>query len=975
MTISNRELYQASTDSIASYYRFYPTKIAVRHHQLRHLVSVAEGDRVYYVNSHDVYVLDLKTNQSTLLATILFEARCLAADHGWVCVGGEHDGNCAFIRLEPELGEPKCFGHNLNVDVLGGEIVNSMNIHIIQHGSDSEPEPVVLIANNDRSVKIFSLAQREVLTTLEHDVPMNYATLSPDSTILATVGDSDKIYFYRRRKLEPSESKWQSTGKFPEYDWRPMAIPTVPTGDEVFDDYGFAVTFSPSGHLCAASSQGGAITVFDMSLLKDSDCEPEEAILCTFRSSRPTLWGCVRAMVFSPPPWDLLAWAEDHGRIGVADVRQMFVRRQILALDKSKAKTMHVEDVTPLEYKDLELEEKLKQQDLARPQTRRGPISDRDRTDSLLHEAQVNLASRRQRRQDLLSRGVELDARERSVLEALETTMDDVGRPNQPYSLNYASSPRLRPSTNADLAREYDVQLLNPERRGSARAHQPRRRSSVVLSESTASRHLIPTDSPRARISASPGRMTDDEDLPPMTTNDLTPTRGGSASQPLPYNIPTSDPWHVIQSALETARQTERRSSNDRPPSLAQIEAALDAERRLGSQLERQLADERQLSALLHRQLETQERLLQSQQRELQAERAAGARLEPSLERLLHRELESEQQFGEQRLQELETELRLGTNRARRLEAERSRILSPSSSIQIQQQQALSSDQFFPTPALPSTPPTTSAQTSTLPTTNLIANRLPTPAASSSASSSSTSSDSLTLTLQRHEAFRRQREAHIENLERQVRRAESRVASASSDIQALESAIQRGVVSDRIAAQNAVRTRATTGGISSIQAISAPAVTGLTTSQRDRERERDRHRERIRAAIAREFETPNPNTIATNTNSLANTNATIEQRQTTAQGRPARPSELSNRVSETEMRVARMMFLGRANLDANGNWVAGAGLQRVMAQNAPTAVGNSAAVGGMSQATVADVVREMGVGTAGISWSRDGTRL
>ena len=970
MTVSNRELYQSSTENLASHYRFYPTKIAVGHHQLRHLVTVSEGDRVYYVNSHDVYVLDLKTNQSTLLATILFEARCLAADHGWVCVGGEQDGNCAFIRLEPELAVPKCFGHNLNVDVLGGQIVNSMNIHLMREEPTSDPEPVVLISNNDMTVKIFSLAQREVLTTLEHDVPMNYATLSPDSTILATVGDSDKVYFYKRRTIERQESKWQGSSKFPEYEWRQMAQPTVPTGDEVYDDYGFAVTFSPSGHLCAASSQGGAITVFDMSLLDDPTYEPEAAILCTFRSSRPTLWGCVRAMAFSPRPWDLLAWAEDHGRIGIADVRQMFVRRQTLNLDKTKAQMIHVEDMTPAEYKDLELDEKLKQQDLARPQTRRGPISDRERTDSLLQEAQANLAQRRQRRQDILSRaqGVELDARERSVLEALETTMDDVERYNQPYSVSYTSSPRFRPSSTSGADREYDVQLLNPGTRTGPRIHQPRRRTSVVLSESTANRHLAPSDSPRARLSASPGRMTDDEDVPMMSTNDLTPTRGGSSAQPLPYNIPTSDPWHVIQSALETARQNESRTSSvsdDRPASLAQIEAALEEERRLGSQLERQLADERQLSVLLRRQLETQERLLRSQQRELQAEREAGARLEPSLERLLHRELESEQHFGEQRLAELETEMRLGTNRARRLETERSRLLSTASSAaqddlrRVQQLELPTSTS--PSYAPTSAPSSISAQTTTLPTTNTsLANRLPTPAASSS---SSPSPDSLSITLQRHETFRRQREAHIENLERQVRRAESRVASASSDIQALETAIQRGVLSDRLAQQSEARARAVANANASTGAVAAPAAPSTPLDSRnramDRER-RERHRERFLAMHAREFD--------------PSSTAERRQSQNTSQQGQSR-TELSNRVTESEMRAARMMFLGRANLDENGNWVAGAGLQRVMAQAASNATATAGVNGGSGTATVADVVREMGVGTAGISWSRDGSRL
>ena len=962
MTVSDRELYQSNTDNLASHHRFYPTKISVGHHQLRHLVCASEGDRVYYVNSHDVYVLDLKTNQSTLLATILFEARCLAADYGWVCVGGEHDGNCAFIRLEPELGAPKCFGHSLNVDVLGGQIVNSMNIHLMREEPMSEPEPVVLISNNDTTVKLFSLAQREVLATLEHDIPMNYAALSPDSTTLAAVGDSDKVFFYRRRTMTPQESKWQSSSKFPEYDWRPMAIPTVPTGDEVYDDYGFAVTFSPSGHMCAASSQGGAITVFDMSLLNDLSLKPEKAILCTFRSSRPTLWGCVRGMAFSPGPWDLLAWAEDHGRVGIADVRQMFLRRQSLVLDKSKAQTVHVEDMTPTEYKDLELEEKLKQQDLARPQTRRGPLSDRERTDSLLQEAQANLAQRRQRRQEILARaqGVELDARERSVLEALETTMEDY---NHPYSVNYTSSARFRSSSISDAAREYDVQLLNPGPRGGARIHQPRRRTSVVLSESTANRHLAPGDSLRARLSASPGRMTDDEDLPTMSTHGLTPTRGGSSAQPISYNIPTSDPWHVIQSALETARQDENSIStgnDDRPASLAQIEAALEAERRLGSQLERQLADERQLHNLLRRQLETQERLLQSQQRELRASREVDARLEPSLERLLHRELESEQHFNEQRFQELETEIRLGTNRARRLEAERTRLLSTTSTTSQEDDLQRVSRLEIPTSTSPSPAPTsapssTSAQTSTLPTTNTtLANRLPTPAASPSP-------DSLTLTLQRHEAFRRQREAHIENLERQVRRAESRVASASSDIQALETAIQRGVMSDRLAQQSEARARAAVNASAAALSANSGAVAAPSALDRhramDRER-RERHRERFLALHAREFDPA----------------STAERRNASQQQSQRTPTELSNRVTESEMRVARMMFLGRANMDANGNWAAGAGLQRVMAHAATSAPASSGA-GGSGTATVADVVREMGVGTAGISWSTDGSRL
>ncbi|KPI34815.1 uncharacterized protein AB675_4852 [Cyphellophora attinorum] len=304
---SGLELSHHATDKLLGHAKFYPSKVTVRHHQLRHLVTVAHGDKIYYVNDYDVYALDVQSNESTLLATVPFEARCLAANHGWVCVGGEKNGDCAFIRLNQVNGTTKCFDHEITVDVLTGEIVNSMDVHLLRDDVEAHPEAIVLISNNDRTVKVFSLDRREVLTSLEHDVPMNFATLSPDSTILAAVGDSNRVYFYQRHKVGSSHDK-KLGYELPDFEWRPLAVPTIPTGDDVLDDHSFAVTFSPSGNLCAASSQGGVITVFDVDMLRDTTRPPEDAILCFFKSSRKTLWGCVRSMTFSPQPWDLLAW-------------------------------------------------------------------------------------------------------------------------------------------------------------------------------------------------------------------------------------------------------------------------------------------------------------------------------------------------------------------------------------------------------------------------------------------------------------------------------------------------------------------------------------------------------------------------------------------------------------------------------------------------------------------------------------------
>lgn len=61
-------------------------------------------------------------------------------------------------------------------------------------------------------------------------------------------------------------------------------------------------------------------------------------------------------MSFSPEPWDLLVWIEDHGRAGVVDVRQAFTRRQILELDVNEPGLQQVrtepipDDSLPLDF-------------------------------------------------------------------------------------------------------------------------------------------------------------------------------------------------------------------------------------------------------------------------------------------------------------------------------------------------------------------------------------------------------------------------------------------------------------------------------------------------------------------------------------------------------------------------------------------------------------------------------------------------
>ena len=628
-------LYHRPTDSLIrrSDAKFYPLDIPVTHAQLRNFISTVDQDWLYYASCHDIYAVHLPTQRTSLLITIPFAPRCLTAGLGWICLGGESNGDCAFVRLKeqyeqdslhvdaklpvnlPEANEETLRGNardsrtptrvlsseadftfqpDLLVQELGGDIVNSITIHNLSNAGLSEwNEPVALLSNNDKTVKVYSLAQRKVVAELLHPFFMNYALVSPDSDVLAAVGDGSRAFFYRRKpskRLSGAQSSTTSTSdRFPHYEWQLFAIPKLPVGDRM-NDHSFAISFSQSGHLCAISSQGGMISVFDMDVLNslsDED-ESDRAFLCTFKSSRSAIWGCVRSMEFSPEPWDLLAWSEDHGRVGVADVRQAFCRRQILQLDPEQAEKIELDDITPAIIKNLDIKGRLIHQYRARMQSEYMQPPSQAEFSFLRNNPQAGSRP--------YHAGLDLDARERSVLDTLEMTMDEVYEASHPrhhpYSLNYTSSPRVRASlegqrvsssTHAD-----DLDAEQRERlRSIERSYLPRRRNSVVLSRQ-ASSSLAPRATSRTRITASPSRLSQaedtatDDDLPPLvSTNNLTPTAGGSQSQPLPYNIPPSDPWHVIQNALESARASDTNAAPADSNSLARLESALATERRL----------------------------------------------------------------------------------------------------------------------------------------------------------------------------------------------------------------------------------------------------------------------------------------------------------------------------------------------------------------------------------------------------------
>ncbi|KAF7716231.1 Uncharacterized protein PECH_005102 [Penicillium ucsense] len=524
--------------------RFIPFRIPNFHTQLRHYISTADPDRIYVVVERVVYAIHLSTQKRESLAVIPFEPRCLAAGYGWIAVGGPEQGECAFIRTNDGDGQPhgQSNSHSASdvdsalpldfenspglpspdatdseatssrhaprrvlpefeLHKFGGSIVNSVTIH--QFPGDREgiaSEDVMVVSNNDRTVTLYSLTRAKVLKVLHHSTCMNYAILSPEHTVLTAVGDENRIYFYNVARDWSSLTTIESGVKVTGWDLELLRCIEISIGSRPDDACCFTVAFSQSSHLCAVGSQSGFVTVLDMDRVRD--LKDDEPVVNQFRSSRSHIeGGAVRCMTFAPEPWDLLVWLEGHGRAGVADVRQSFLRRQILVLDANDPELEEVRTVPVLPNfddstsdDDLDLSARLGVDAEEVPSTRDG-------------DSHARLSSR----DNLIG---DLTARERLIMQFLntarwnareETGSNDRGEatsrvpshpPHSSQSRNYSATEDLGNGHRyTSTSRQTDI-LGAPQSshysRPSTAYISPRsgRRSSIVLSQSSGSPEL-----------------------------------------------------------------------------------------------------------------------------------------------------------------------------------------------------------------------------------------------------------------------------------------------------------------------------------------------------------------------------------------------------------------------------------------------------------------------------------------------------
>lgn len=212
--------------------------------------------------------------------------------------------------------------------------------------------PIAALSNNDKQVTLVNLETAEELDVLDYPDCVNRAVISPDGRLLASISDDPYLYIHERVEKQLGGSNRLNQSQRPalpkHYEWKLLAKHHL-RGQSLIDASvhrgSFAACFSNTGRYLAIATQYGVIHVYETQSLSNTKTS---LVACFNSSNRNVDSGAVREMSFCPGPYDLLAWSEDHGAVGVADVRNGFVSRQILNLcDDDAYEHLAIEEVPP----------------------------------------------------------------------------------------------------------------------------------------------------------------------------------------------------------------------------------------------------------------------------------------------------------------------------------------------------------------------------------------------------------------------------------------------------------------------------------------------------------------------------------------------------------------------------------------------------------------------------------------------------
>ncbi|KAI9695497.1 MAG: hypothetical protein M1820_008599 [Bogoriella megaspora] len=606
-----------TNDLILPKKRIFPTNIPISHWQLRHYVSLPEPDHLYFATRSDVWCLNPSTQKRTHVSYLPFEARCTASGYGWVCVGGEDNGDFACIRITSSLPAdvdallPLDFGTSgsgssslsaiaprVKRERIGDEIVNSVSVHRLPATAVGESDEVVaVLTNNDKTVRIYSLTHLMETHCLNLPIPVNHATISPDGNILVAVGDAPQAFFFERiRKNKEAESRTTNTFGDANHYWHRRIDAKLHSPKEATNCCYFSTAWSPSGTICAIGSECGYISIFDSALLSQVEFG-EDAIVRILASSRPKAEagpGAIRSMLFAPEAWDLLIWSEDSGRVCIGDIRTGLRTKQVIHLDQKdkdleRMEVINIDDPTQADIGVLNQEAEFIR--------RYRRALDADDTGAAVNFANEYLGASFQRRERIrlsarLSDELDDDSRnlhgltneERAILEALRTTRQrEEARNNgtQPRSITYTSASMFDRDRTAGVGQHggADFPSLQTHRTTST-AEQTNRLSSRLgsLREHLSDPQSVPERppwQPRRRnsiIISNTNSSPDDSTSPNPNTSSppLTSTDPPTSRDYVDSARSLLESWRTIDAAMQrdrdrTHESRERRSVAPRP--------------------------------------------------------------------------------------------------------------------------------------------------------------------------------------------------------------------------------------------------------------------------------------------------------------------------------------------------------------------------------------------------------------------------
>ncbi|CAM1511422.1 Fc.00g089350.m01.CDS01 [Cosmosporella sp. VM-42] len=506
--------------------KHYRIPVRSQHWQLRSLISAEKQNIVYFPGgngSNHVQRLNTTTHECETIKLLTFAPRCLVAENGWLCCGGEN-GEFVAMRvndndLDPDdaqLLESASAQTVLSLlsrgqwpekslvaksVKLAKDRVNCITLWFppttMEAGVNSYTEPVAILANNDRTVTLVSLEdfeqkdKPEALDVITYPDFVNRAIISPDGRILVAILDDPYLYVHHRVRKH-SETPRGHRGEV-KYQWEQTQRILLKSQrkDDTSDSRGsFAACFSNSGEYLAVGTQHGTISIFATDLIPRSNCDP---LITTFQSSRPQSGpGAVRDMLFCPGPYDILAWTEDRGHIGVADMRSGFIVRQIVNINDPSFDHINVLDRHTIDPRLLETRGTRREtvasalasnQSLADQRRRSGDSLDNLNTPLTANETLVLEAMQSDRRR-----------RERAAQRAAYSEDRPAGAPNSFWTdraararrdiLNDDDSPRVSERRSTSIGRA--MEDLLPRYREPRERYQERvRRSNGLLRDAT----------------------------------------------------------------------------------------------------------------------------------------------------------------------------------------------------------------------------------------------------------------------------------------------------------------------------------------------------------------------------------------------------------------------------------------------------------------------------------------------------------